>query len=77
MIVACSLQVYAIARTLSAFLHEYTYIRALAFEIPELLVYVATGWLLRLRNFEPFETIELSKASFLCVFYLFSRQRHF
>ena len=55
------LQVYAIARTLATFLHEYTYIRALTFEIPELLVYVAIGFLFRLRNFEPFETIELGK----------------
>lgn len=51
--------VYAIARTLATFLHEYTYIRALTFEIPELLVYVAIGFLFRLRNFEPYESIEL------------------
>ena len=55
------LQVYAIARALATFLHEYTYIRALTFEIPELQVYVAIGFLFRLRNFEPFETIELGK----------------
>ncbi len=51
--------VYAIARTLATFLYEYTYIRALTFEIPELLVYIAIGFLFRLRNFEPYEMIEL------------------
>ncbi len=56
---AQSFQVYAIARTLATFLHEFTYIQALTFEIPEFLVYVAIGILFRLRNFEPFETIEL------------------
>ena len=54
---------YAIARTLATFLHDYTYIRALTFEIPELLVYIAIGFLFRLRNFEPFETIELGNFS--------------
>lgn len=51
--------VYAIARTLATFLHEYSYIRALTFELPELLVYLAIGFLFRLRNFEPYENIEL------------------
>ena len=51
--------VYAIARTLATFLQEYSYIRALTFELPELLVYLAIGFLFRLRNFEPYENIEL------------------
>ncbi len=50
---------------MATFLHEYTYIRALTFEIPELLVYVAIGFLFRLRNFEPFEQIELGKFNLL------------
>ena len=51
--------VYAIAVTLATFLHEFTYIRALTYEIPELLVYVSIGLIFRLRNFEPYECIEL------------------
>ena len=51
--------VYAIAVTLSTFLQEFTYVRALTFEIPELLVYVSIGFIFRLRNFEPYEHIEL------------------
>jgi hypothetical protein len=51
--------IYAIAITLATFLHEYTDIKALTFEIPKLLVYTSIGVIFRLRNFEPYENIEL------------------
>lgn len=51
--------VYSIAVTLATFLHEYMYIKALAFEISELMVYVSIGVIFRLRNFEAYEHIEL------------------
>ena len=50
---------YALAVTLATFLTEFSYIRALTFELPELLVYVSVGLLFRLRNFEPYQHIEL------------------
>ena len=51
--------VYAIAETLATFLTEFTFIQALTIEIPELLVYISIGFIFRLRNFEPYENIEL------------------
>ena len=50
---------YAVAVTLATFLGEFAYVRALTFEVPELLVYVSIGVIFRLRNFEPFDHIEL------------------
>ena len=50
---------YAITVTLSTFLHEYEFIRVLVAEVPELVVYVAIGLLFRLRNFEPYNNIQL------------------
>ena len=51
--------IYAIVTTLATFLHEYTDIKALTIEIPKLLVYMSIGVIFRLRNFEPYENIEL------------------
>ena len=61
--------VYAISVTLATFLQEFTFVRSLTFEIPELLVYISIGLMFRLRNFEKFENIELvpSKESMVVI----------
>ena len=56
---ATFLMVYTVVQTLLIFIDEYRYIKALAYEIPELLIYLAIGFLFRLRDFEGFENIEL------------------
>ena len=50
---------YAVAITLATFLQEFAYIRTLAFEIPELTVFVCIGYIYRLRNFTEYEKVSL------------------
>ncbi|XP_077862396.1 uncharacterized protein LOC144344197 [Saccoglossus kowalevskii] len=51
---------YAVIVTLATFLSEYTWIKALTFEIPELAVYFAIGFIFRLHNFSQYENIRVT-----------------
>ncbi|XP_070539912.1 uncharacterized protein [Ptychodera flava] len=51
---------YAVIVTLATFLSEYTWIKTLTFEIPELAVYFAIGFIFRLHNFSQYENIRVT-----------------
>ncbi|XP_014669188.1 PREDICTED: uncharacterized protein LOC106810379 [Priapulus caudatus] len=52
--------VFSLVVTLAMFLSEYAYVQALTYEVPKLMAYVAIGVIFRLRNFGPFEHIEVA-----------------
>ncbi len=51
--------VFAVVATMSTFLAEFEWVETLAYEIPELIVYFCLGMIFRLRDFGPYENIEV------------------
>ncbi|XP_038071241.1 uncharacterized protein LOC119740113 [Patiria miniata] len=51
--------VFAVVVTMSTFLTEYAWARTLASELPEIAVFTSLGLIFRLRDFGPFENIEV------------------
>ena len=51
--------VFAVTVTMSTFLTEYAWARALAGELPEVVAFAALGLIFRLRDFGPYERIEV------------------
>ncbi|XP_071948579.1 uncharacterized protein [Antedon mediterranea] len=50
---------YAVIITIGSFLSQYTWVRTIIFEIPEVLVYIALGFIFYLRDFSRYETASL------------------
>ncbi|XP_071793592.1 uncharacterized protein [Asterias amurensis] len=51
--------VFAMVITMSTFLTEYAWAQTIAYELPELMVFIGLGLIFRLRDFAPFENIKV------------------